>query len=372
MEFRVMGKLRYPFMLYAIPLQRGVLMKARAEVFQFLSRSNIPTCPIGTSKISPQQRPDIAFSIDIDLCPRSFDLTIATPYPRQPSIGAAEYVDSEFDVYISDRWPMCIRGLAEFSISEEEFRDNAIIKKILLFLQQYVWTIRNDSKVIQQMSDQLTTQTGYRRQYFNSQMFDISGNRRPSSSEKYEYVSTGSYAGPGAVVIDSISFPKVNELIWSQTIPFDSVTNIANDFAEVKKRAKKIKLHYNSYSEIRAAKEHLANGDLKACIRFAAPSIEAILKYYCGLWNVIFPRENISFDAKIEKVLSQAGKPSYKSVAPDNLKQILYLYLARNSSHEADCYYTDDSGKVISVRTSHARTFIKAAEEFTLWIDAIV
>lgn len=68
-----------------------------------------------------------------------------------------------------------------------------------------------------------------------------------------------------------------------------------------------------------------------------------------------------------------AGKPSFKNLNPDACEKLLYLYRARNSMHEGDCYYNDLAGKSVHITNSdQVGDLVSAAEEFTLWVDSLV
>ena len=222
-------------------------------------------------------------------------------------------------------------------------------------------------------TDQHATVKAYRREYFSQQIFDIRGKRRPSSSKNYCLTGVGEYIGPGvAAIVNRNSLEHVNEFVWSQIIPIPNPTNVTTDSPRIRKQWKEIKKHYNTYNELTDARRHHLGGDLKASIRSAASAVDAILRYYCSLWGVHFPSGRLPFNQKIENVLMSAAKPSYQSVSSINSEKLLYLYRARNSMHEGDCYYKDNYGKVVQIQTKiQVEEFIDSAEQFTLWIDSI-
>jgi hypothetical protein len=204
-------------------------------------------------------------------------------------------------------------------------------------------------------------------------MFDIERHRRPSSREEYVPTDVGEPVGPGVASLPDISaFNNVNELVWSQVLRFPTRTNVSNDLTRIREIGHAVRRHYNSYNELKDAHRHLANGEIKAGIRSAASAIDAILRYYCDLWGVRFPQERIPYDEKIETVLRDAKQASYRTADAENLKKLLYLYRSRNSMHEGDCYYNDDEGNQVRVRSvDQVRGFVSAVEDFVVWIDAL-
>jgi hypothetical protein len=110
---------------------------------------------------------------------------------------------------------------------------------------------------------------------------------------------------------------------------------------------------------------------VKGCVRSAASAVDAALRFYCAEWAITFPTAPIPFDQKIERILQQAGRPSYLAVDPVGLRDLLHLYRARNAIHEGDCFYKDDQiGKDVYCEISHAQQFFAAARAFTYWIDS--
>jgi hypothetical protein len=161
--------------------------------------------------------------------------------------------------------------------------------------------------------------------------------------------------------------------VWSEIIYFPGGGQLTDDLEMVRRRALEIRKHYNSYDEVFDARRHLANGELKACVRSAASAVDALLRYHCAQWDVPFPRKPKPFDDKIEEILRSAGKPSYRVADRGNLETLLDLYRARNSMHEGDCYFKDDSGRVVKIRRGNqAEAFVDAVERFLVWIDSLV
>ena len=104
----------------------------------------------------------------------------------------------------------------------------------------------------------------------------------------------------------------------------------------------------------------------------AASAVDAALRYYCTEWAVIFPTQrNMAFDERIERILSDARRPSYRSIDVKGIVDLLYLYRSRNAMHEGDCFYRDDStGTDVYCEMSHARRFFNVAQTFAYWLDS--
>lgn len=346
-------------------------MEITAVVFQFLSRSNLQNLSLGTWNVSPAQRPDIQIRVDYHVNDKPFEINFAHVISRRPSIGACEYIEEDLDKYLSKRWPKCIRGDATIACPATDLNKRETLENILSFLRKHLWTWKEPHLCL---VDQLATTVGYRREYFSSQLCDIEGNRRPSSSQRFVPTEIGEYVGPGVVSFTNINaFDGINEFVWSWIIPFSARTDIYIDFPKLKKKLGAIRKHFNSYDELDDSRRHLIAGEIKACIRAAASGVDAILRFYSNLWDINFPGGKTPFDEKIEIVLASAGKPSYRSADFNNSKRLLYLYRARNSMHEGDCCYKDSENQLIPVKDrSQAEVFVTAAEGFTLWIDGIV
>lgn len=350
----------------------------KGEVYQFLSRSNISNFPTGVWNTSLAGQPEIIFKINYQVCDKPFEINFANIHPSNPSIGAHEYIDPNLDQYTSKRWPKCIKGIATINGPSTELQNTHTMKQILHFLRTHLWAQKKKSEYsqfIKQNMDQVATTPGYRREYFNQQFFDIDGNRRPSSTRYFVPAKIGDYVGPGLSCFPGvIGFNSVNEMVWSQIIPFKDRKDLKADLPILEEKIMAIGIHLNSYTELESAKRYLKDRDIKACVRFAANSVEAILRYYCEAWEIKFPENrHLQFDEKIENILINAEKPSYKKVDSGNLQTLLYLYRARNSQHKCDCSFTDASGKLVRVtKLTQAAEFVTSAEAFTLWIDTIV
>jgi len=352
-------------------------MELNIESYQFISRSNIPNCILGTPKTYPVQRPDIMVEIEFSICDKPFEINFTNIKGQRPSIGAIEYIDPIMDKFFSKRWSKCIKGIGKVKCQEEDISDNKTISLILEFLRVVMWDLINYPKcnnIISEIEDQKATTKGYRREYFCGQLIDFKGNRVPNPQERYFSSNIGDYVGPGFVHVLNIDpFKNINELVWSSIIPFRNGLDSKKDALALKEKIEAIRKHYNSYDELEEATGLYKQGNIKSSVRSAASSIDAILRYYCTSWDIKFPKGPLPFNEKIEKILSDATKPSYKKSDPDNLERILYLYRARNSMHEGDCYYDDKSGNRIYIKDlSQVNEFIEAAEKFTIWIDSLV
>jgi len=344
------------------------------EVYQFISRQNIKNRSLGWENTSPKQRPDLKFQFEFEIIDKPFEINFTQLIPSRPCIGAHEYIDPYVDTYMKERWPKCIKGKAKLNVSTNERSNNEVLKMILLYMRVVCWHLKEHVADLKNDKDQFSTQKGYRREYLGHQMFDACGNRRPSTSEKYYLSDIGEYVGPGvASIVGHNSFELLNEFVWSQIIPIANPTDVASDLPRIHEKLTEIRKHYNTYNELNDARRLLSNGELKSAIRSAASSIDAILRYYCSIWEVAFPGMRLQFGDKIEKVLAGAGKPSFKNLNPDSSEKLLYLYRARNSMHEGDCYYNDMTGKTIRIINSdQVGDLVSAAEEFTLWVDSLV
>lgn len=342
-------------------------------MYQFLSRKNIDNGSLGIINTSPKQRPDLKFKFEFEIIHRPFEINFAQLISSKPSIGVHEYIDPYVDTYMEERWPKCIKGRAKLNIPTSEQTDNEALKMVLLYMRVVCWHLKEHVADLKNDKDQFSTQKAYRREYLGHQIFDIFGNRRPNPSEEYYLTEIGEYTGPGvATIAGNTKLEVVNEYVWSQLIPIANPTDAATDLPRIRQRLAEIRKHYNTYNELNDARRHLSNGELKAAIRSAASSIDAIIRYYCAIWEIP-PGKRLQFHDKIEKVLRDANKPSFKNIDPVNSDRLLYLYRARNSMHEGDCYYNDLSGGIVHIEsTDRVATLLGAAEVFTLWLDSLV
>ena len=310
-------------------------MEFHAEAYQFLSRQNIANQLIGSAKTYPKDRADIVFLVDYEICDKPFELNFAEVIPKNPSIGPYEYIDPEVDLYMHQRWPKCIKAVAKINTNDQFELYNEIKVFILSFMRIVLWELRKHDEFVKKLIDQSARMLGYRRQYFSSQILDFDGNRIPNPSINYIPANVGDYTGPGIAFFPGrCDFNSIDQFVWSQIIPFPVQSGEEFDIPVIQKRASEIVKHYNAYNELSDAKRHLSSNEIKACMRSAAASIDAILHYYCKISGISFPNKKLQFDEKIESILKSANMPSYKEVDPDNLTKLLYLYRARNSMHE--------------------------------------
>lgn len=345
-------------------------MSHEFEAFQFLSRRTV-TGDLGVITTSPKQRPDVEFRFDLRVEPKPFELAFAQLKAVPPSIGAHQYVDLDIDRFLARRWPMCISIHGEVRLPELqlglEFR-----KQLLRYPQTILWTHRSLRHALPR--DQRAHQPGYRREYFTQQIFDVMGNRRSSSKGTYVSTEIDEPTGPGVVTFREWSGfnDEVNELVWSPTLPFHNRTTFEQDKARIKAALDALQKHYNSNSEFEAAERYLEAGDLKAAVRFAASAVDAILHYYINVWDLTEPPRYLPFDEKIDNMLQAAGRPTYRSVNLEGSVHLRHLYRCRNSMHEGDCYYNDDTGFRVNVRSaSIVAPWVKTVEQFIIWIDSL-
>lgn len=340
-------------------------MESQVAASQFLSRATIQNGPIGTVRSSPKQRPDIIFDVTLEIVDKPFEINFAQLPPQRPSIGAYQYVDNEADVYMSRRWPKCVSLQGTVRLPEVTLTSE-LIKHLLTYLQKLLWAEPD-------FADQRATIAGYRREFFNRQFFDIAHNRRPSSRESYVPTDTGDPLGPGVATVPEVgAFDNINELVWTPALSFPNRTTVDADLPVIRKIVADLRTHYNGYNELQDAERHISNGEVKAAVRSAASAVDAILRYYSDFWSSARPPRELPFDEKIESVLRDSGRPSYRNVADAGLDQLLYLYKARNSMHEGDCCYADRAANLVRVTTiDQVRPFVEAVIDFICWIDAL-
>jgi len=346
-------------------------MKLRVTAYQFLSRATIRNKRLGTRRSSPKQRPEIVFELVMKVIDKPFETNFAQLPPANPSIGAHQYVDEEIDVFMSRRWPKCL-ALEGTIILPEHTLNVQLNKKLLTFLRKLLWTPCEAELAEILGPDQCATGIGYRREFFDRQIFDIAGNRRPNSRETYVPTEVGEPIGPGVASLTDVDpFNNINEFVWTQILPFPNRTKLADDISDIRRAVAALRKYYNGYNELKDAERHAANGEVKAAARSAASAADAVLNYYRELWKIAPPPKNLTFDEKIEHVLREANQPSYRSAAHDNLETLLNLYRARNSMHEGDCSFRDRNGNLKKIsKISQLHPFIRAVQDFVVWMDA--
>lgn len=291
------------------------------------------------------------------------------PQDDRPAIGALQPIDP----YAELRWPSYV--LVSFDANVEgAVLDTAAQCDILQRMRTLVGFDILDLLELKALADQILAQDGYRYGYWTHGL-DFVRNPVPAPGE-YHNADRGEPIGPGHTSLFGFSFGGNTEiyslaLVWSQAFSLPNRTNLQADEAAIRKRAQELRRHYNSRDELWRAEADLHQRDVKGCIRSAASAVDAALRFYCAEWSVLFPKAPIPFDQKIERILGQAGKPSYRAVDPAGLRDLLHLYRARNASHEGDCYYRDDHlGTDVYCNITHARKFLSAAQTFTYWIDS--
>jgi len=348
-------------------------MKHQFEAFQFLSRKTIKEAELGIIRSSPKQRPDIQFEMRLRVEPKSFEVTFAQLKTQPPSIGAFQYIDPDIDRFLTRRWPMCIAAHGEVEVPEQ-LLDTKLRKLILTYPRVLLWNSPASEIQTAIPKDQRAFLPGYRREFFAQQLFDISGQRRPSSQAIYASTEPGEPTGPGVVTFqqwDAICY--INEFAWSPILPFRNRTTFENDKAAIQRSLKALRKHYNSDSEFTDAERYAREGvDVKAAVRSVASSADAILQYYRETWGLSLPPRNLPFDKKIDNVLQRANRPVYSSVNPTGADNLRYLYRCRNSMHEGDCYYKNNQGTRVDVRQiNQVKVWIETVGEFIIWIDSL-
>jgi hypothetical protein len=306
-------------------------------------------------------------TVDLEILGGLSPFTFAQPWPQFPSIGAFEYVDP----YVNTRWPSRLILTSRGTCDRTAKLPAAFIRDLLCGIRIILMEPIRSSQPFLESPDQLLQTVGYRRIY-HSTMLDFVGNPHPSDQWFLSPAEAGEPLGPGFAKIDGVS-DDLNQqaLVWSQAVSFPSRKTIQIDESAVRNRIQELKQHWNSQQEIADATTHLERVDEKAAIRSAAAAVEAAAKFYCSLWKVEFPRDQSTFDDKIESVLSLAGRPSFRGVNPSGSQSLLRLYRARSSMHEGDCYYKDpQTGQRVDVRIFEARQLVADAQRFLLWMDS--
>jgi hypothetical protein len=344
--------------------------RPNASGVQFLSRNFLEAGALGGRDYDPLELPkgkELHLSVALDSESGPTDLTFAQPWPQPLSIGAYEFVDP----YGEKRWPS--RVLLSARIDRRELKNLTVelAHLVLAVLRDVLWASFQSITSLRAAPDQVLAKQGYRRAFYTSTI-DINRNPVPSPGWHLAEAMAAEPLGPGFIRLDAIADDRnYHALVWSQAVSVPAGKVPANGQREIEERIQEVKLHWNSYKEIRDAERFAQQGDVKAAVRFAAPALEAAVRFYSALWDVPMP-ENGTFAEKIEKVLRDAGRPSYGSLAPESLKSLLCLYRARNSMHEADCYYRDpDSGDRVVVDKGRARALTAEARDFLLWLDGL-
>ena len=334
----------------------------RATAYQFLSGRELPSGEIRL----PAKRPSAQMIIKCSVIAKPFDISFASISGQNPSVGAHQYVDLQ-DHYADLRWPTCV--LANVSIDTTD--DLTLIEvrnDFLLSIRELLYSKLADNPLFV-ADDHISKRPCYRRSYVAASNLDIFRARRPHPSEHYHPTAPGEFHGPGLICLDC----KM-DLVWSQIIPFPSVTDIATDLPRLREIVQDMRLHFNSYNELIDAHTHLDRAktsgeiaDIKAAIRSAASGVDPLLRFHCKLHSVSFPSRSLPFDQKIEDILARTGMPSDKAVSPQGMDCLAKLYRARNSMHEGDRYF-NDGGVRLTVDYHLAEQFVEAAEQFAIWL----
>lgn len=346
----------------------------RIEGFQFTSRKTLEPGSLGNFQASPPQRHDIGYDLEVSIECAPFKLGFAELIPRSPSVGAFEYINPDVQAYMVRRWPYCLSLRGTVSVPEKDLSDK-LRAHILDFMREKLWAPHEEWSLTPLPNDQRATQPGYRRMYFHGQLFDAAGERVPHSSASFVATQNGEPVGPGLSSSPDLSDPLagINEMVWSEVLPFPHRTSLNKDRPQIDRRIDSKRKHYNSNSEYEDARRHKANGEVKAAVRSAASAVDAILRYYQKVWGVPPPSPHQPFDEKIEEILAAAGKPSYRSLDPAASQNLLHLYRCRNSMHDGDCCYkASDSTRIDVNRVEQVVPWLEAVEAFIAWIDSLV
>lgn len=348
-----------------VMLRNEQVTELAAIALQFLSSRELPSGEIRF----PAKRPGTQMVIECSVIEKPFDIAFASISGKNPDIGAAQYVDLQ-DHYADSRWPTCV--LANVSIETTD--DLSLIEvrnDVLLSIREIVYSKLADNPLFV-ANDHISKRPGYRRSYVAAPNPDIFGTRRPRPSENYHPTTPGEFHGPGLICLDGTT-----DFVWSQIIPFPSLTDIATDLPRLREIVQDMRLHFNSYNELIDARRHLDRaqtsdeiGDIKAAIRSAASGVDPLLRFYCKLHSIRFPSRSLPFDQKVEEILARTGMPSYRAVSPHGMEGVAKLYRARNSMHEGDRYFTD-GGVRLTVDYELAKQFVEAAEQFAIWLDSL-
>jgi hypothetical protein len=347
-------------------------MKHSFEAFHFLSRRSAEVAELGTIRSSPRQRPDIHFEMQVRLEQKPFELAFAQLKPQGPSIGAHQYIDTIIDNFFERRWPMCIAARGEVDLPQESL-DTDLRKILLTYPRTLLWYSPDPKMKTAIPEDQRAVQTGYRREYFDHQIFDIAGNRRPTPNSIFWPTEPNDPAGPGVVTFRNWDLLRdINELVWTPILPFPNRTTFEVDKTGIQDALIALQKRYNSHSEFLDAERYLMEGDIKASVRAAASSVDAIIRSYQEMWRVSSPPGHLPFNQKIDNILQRAGHPSYSSIDPEGSDELLHLYRCRSSMHEGDCYYKDKTENRVDVRNiKQVSPWLKTVEDFIVWMDSL-
>ncbi len=336
-------------------------MKFTGSAYQFLASNINLKSTLPRKGYMFTELPDLQFDIEYLLIKKPFEINFTYEVSR-PCAGALEYINPKMSEFLTKKWPYCIVG--DYSIIMDKKYDNFnFYKRCLHLMRNRLWSIKDEIiKMKIDMSKHLIKKQGYRREYMINQMIDMDRNRIPSDSLWMREANIDDFIGPGLTSIHHIcqvsrdpefkNFFENFEFIWGEYFKKPEHRTIVTD-EENKKNYRTMMFHFNSFDELENAKKDLKAGNIKNCIRNLAASLEPLLKFCCFLWDVKYPTEKgVQFDEKIEAILRSAGKPSYREYDDENMQMLLFLYRARSSMHEGNCYYNDQYGNRIEIRTS--------------------
>lgn len=285
-------------------------IKHKFEAFQFLSRKTIEERDLGVIRSSPHQRPDIRFEMSLQVVPKPFEITFAQLKAEPPSIGASQSVDTDIDRFLARRWPLCIAAHGMVEVTNQPL-DDKIREHILTYPRTLLWNFPDSEIQAAIPKDQRALFKGYRREFFNQQIFDISDRRRPSTQATYAPTDQNEPTGPGVVTFrEWNALTSINEFVWSPILSLRNRTTFNNDKPAIQRALKALRKNYNSYSEFFDTERYVEAGDVKASVRSAASSVDAILRYYIDFWDLSFPTGHLTFDEKIDNVLQRANRPT--------------------------------------------------------------
>ena len=220
----------------------------QAIAYQFLS---IKEPPMGVVR-RPASQVGTKITFEFSVIGKPFDISFASIKGRNPDIGVIQYVNSS-DHYADMRWPTCVQ--AEIKIETD--RDMAAadaVSVLLLDIRDALSAVLVQNPLFD-TTGHLSRHAGYRRSYAAPPNLDIARNRRPRPSDNYHSTAIGEYLGHGVITLND---PTPMDYVWSQIVPFPNVTDIATDRIRLLQIIKSMRLHYNSYNELRNARAHLS------------------------------------------------------------------------------------------------------------------
>jgi hypothetical protein len=307
------------------------------------------------------------WTINFEVVEQPFSASIAGLKGRNITVGAFEHVDDEEDMYSADRWPQYIKATGSAEVEQNWLQDGQALRLV----RQLLWL--PESRFL--LADQRSSVLGYRREFYHCPIFDIIGNRRPSPCNDYMPTEIGEPLGPGYATLTNINDEQIkNELVWSELLKFRSRTTFEQDKQKLLSLIDARVRRFNSHNEIRDAQKYVKQADRKAAVRAAASAVEACIKHCTEANFIKFPKNpTLRFDQKIGAALTLANLPDFTSLEPIDARNILYLYRARNSMHEGDCYYNDLTNKRIDiVRIDQVIPLVESARKFIFWMDTVI